>query len=119
VGGDGWDDEEYAGAVREALARPEGFAGTLFSIRASSLIAGLTQAAANARLSGLTIGTELAATRDYWSNGAVSMIDNGRQAALYAAALKIAGAATTLLPAQDVTLAGLRAAHINFMKETT
>jgi hypothetical protein len=49
----------------------------------------------------------------------VSIIDNGRQAALYAAALKIAGAVTTLLPAQDVTLAGLRAAHANFMKETT
>jgi hypothetical protein len=47
------------------------------------------------------------------------MIDNGRQAALYAAALKIAGASATLLPAQDVTLAGLRAAHANFVKETT
>jgi 2-dehydro-3-deoxygalactonokinase len=119
VGGDGWDDSEYTGAVRAALAQPEGFAGALFSIRASSLIAGLTQAAANARLSGLVIGTELAATRSYWSNGAVSMIDNGRQAALYAAALKIAGTAAALLPAQDVTLAGLRAAHANFVKETT
>jgi 2-dehydro-3-deoxygalactonokinase len=118
VGGDGWDDSEYAGAVRAALAQPEGFAGALFSIRASSLIAGLTQAAANARLSGLTIGTELAATRSYWSNG-VSIIDNGRQAALYATALKIAGTAAALLPAQDVTLAGLRAAHANFVKETT
>jgi 2-dehydro-3-deoxygalactonokinase len=118
VGGDGWDENEYAAAVRAALAQPEGFAGALFSIRASSLTAGLTQAVANARLSGLVIGTELAATKAYWSNG-VSIIDNGRQAALYAAALKIAGAVTTLLPAQDVTLAGLRAAHANFMKETT
>jgi 2-dehydro-3-deoxygalactonokinase len=118
VGGDGWDENEYAAAVRAALAQPEGFAGALFSIRASSLTAGLTQAVANARLSGLVIGTELAATKAYWSNG-VSIIDNGRQAALYAAALKIAGAVTTLLPAQDVTLAGLRAAHANFVKETT
>jgi 2-dehydro-3-deoxygalactonokinase len=119
VGGDGWDDKEYDSAVRAALAQPEAFAGALFSIRASSLIAGLSQAAANARLAGLVIGTELAATRAYWSNGAVSMIDNGRQAALYATALKIAGAAATLLPAQDVTLAGLRAAHANFARETT
>jgi 2-dehydro-3-deoxygalactonokinase len=119
VGGDGWDDSEYADAVRGGLERPETFAGALFSIRASSLIAGLSQAAANARLAGLVIGTELAATRAYWSNGAVSMIDNGRQAALYATALKIAGAAATLLPAQDVTLAGLRAAHANFARETT
>jgi 2-dehydro-3-deoxygalactonokinase len=118
VGGDGWDEREYDSAVRNALAQPEGFAGALFSIRASSLIAGLTPAAANARLSGLTIGTELAATQAYWSND-VSIIDNGRQAALYAAALKIAGASATLLPAQDVTLAGLRAAQANFMKETT
>ena len=117
--GDGWDDKEYETAVRGALETPEGFAGALFSIRASSLIAGLSQAAANARLSGLVIGTELASTRAYWSNGTVSIIDNGRQAALYAGALKIAGAATTLLPAQDVTLAGLRAAHANFMKEMT
>jgi 2-dehydro-3-deoxygalactonokinase len=119
LGGDGWDDEEYEGAVRTALGQPESFAGALFSIRASSLIAGLSQAAANARLSGLMIGTELAATRSYWDKRGVSMIDNGRQAMLYAAALKIAGAAPTLLPAQDVTLAGLRAAHANFMKETT
>jgi 2-dehydro-3-deoxygalactonokinase len=118
VGGDGWDEKEYDEAVRAGLERPESFAGALFSIRASSLIAGLTQAAANARLSGMMIGTELAATRAYWNNGVVSMIDNGRQAALYAAALKIAGAATTLLPAQDVTLAGLRAARANFVKET-
>lgn len=117
--GDGWDDGEYDDAVRGALARPEAFAGGLFSIRASSLIAGLSQAAANARLSGLVIGTELAATRAYWSNGTVAIVDNGRQAALYAAALKIAGASTTLLPAQDVTLAGLRAAHANFVKETS
>jgi 2-dehydro-3-deoxygalactonokinase len=119
VGGDGWDDEEYEAAVRSALAQPEGLAGALFSIRASSLIVGLSHAAANARLSGLMIGTELAATRTYWSNGAVAMIDNGRQAALYATALKIAGAAATLLPAQDVTLAGLRAAHANFVRKTT
>lgn len=119
VSGDGWDDGEYADAVRGALEKPEGFAGALFSIRASSLIAGLSAAAANARLSGLTIGTELAATRAYWDKGGVSIIDNGRQAALYAAGLKIAGAATTLLPAQDVTLAGLRAAHANFVRETT
>jgi 2-dehydro-3-deoxygalactonokinase len=119
VGGDGWDDGEYEAAVCSALAQPEGLAGALFSIRASSLIAGLSQAAANARLSGLMIGTELAATHAYWSNGAVAMIDNGRQAALYAAALKIAGAAATPLPAQDVTLAGLRAAHANFVRKTT
>jgi len=119
TGGDGWDDKEYADAVRAGLERPEGFAGALFSIRASSLIAGLSQAAANARLSGLVIGTELAATRAYWNSSSVSIVDNGRQAALYAAALRIAGATTALLPAQDVTLAGLRAAHANFMRETT
>lgn len=119
VGADGWDDKEYESAVGGALVQPEGFAGALFSIRASSLIAGLSQAAANARLSGLVIGTELAATRAYWNNDGVSIVDNGRQAALYAGALKIAGAATTLLPAQDVTLAGLRAAHTNFVREAT
>jgi 2-dehydro-3-deoxygalactonokinase len=119
LGGDGWDDNEYADAMRAGLERPEAFAGALFSIRASSLIAGLSQAAANARLSGLVIGTELAATRAYWNNGTVSIVDNGRQAALYAGALEIAGAKTVLLPAQDVTLAGLRAAYANFMKETT
>jgi 2-dehydro-3-deoxygalactonokinase len=117
--GNAWDDEEYAEAVRAGLERPEGFAGALFSIRAASLIAGLPQAAANARLSGLTIGIELAATRAYWNSDSVSIVDNGRQAALYAAALKIAGGATALLAAQDVTLAGLRAAHANFMRETT
>jgi 2-dehydro-3-deoxygalactonokinase len=114
-----FDEDAYGSAVRAAFERPETLAGALFTIRASSLVAGLTPAAARARLSGLLIGAELAATRPYWNGRGVSIIANGRQAELYDSALRSLGIATTLLPAQDVTLAGLRAARANFVKETT
>ncbi len=117
--GGGWDDGDYVAAARAALEHPESFAGALFSIRASSLVAGLESAAAHARLSGLLIGTELAATRPYWTGRSVAIVGNGRQAELYDRALRSFGAATTLLPAQEVTLGGLRAARAGFVGETT
>ena len=107
MGGEGWDDAAFNAAVTDALSRPERIAARLFALRAEGLIAGLTPAAARARLSGLLIGTELAAAKPYWLGQRVTLIGAERLTAAYAAALAQQGIKAERLPATECTLAGL------------
>jgi 2-dehydro-3-deoxygalactonokinase len=107
MGETGWDDAAFDEAVSDALSRPERIAAHLFGIRAEGLIAGLPPAAARSRLSGLLIGTELAAARPYWLGQPVSIIGAEGMSRAYARALKAQGVDARLLSATDCTLAGL------------
>jgi 2-dehydro-3-deoxygalactonokinase len=94
-------------ALSDALSRPERVASNLFSIRAESLLSGLTPATARGRLSGLLIGMELAAARPYWLGQRVALIGSATLCASYARALKTQGVPSETLAATDCTLAGL------------
>ena len=87
--------------------RPEKLGARLFSLRAEGLIAGLTPQAARARLSGLLIGTELAAAKPYWLGQRVTLIGAETLSTAYARALGLQGIEAQLLNATDCTLAGL------------
>ncbi|WP_136645618.1 2-dehydro-3-deoxygalactonokinase [Tabrizicola sp. YIM 78059] len=104
---EGWDDAAFDGAVSDAISRPERIAARLFTIRAEGLIAGLAPDAARARLSGLLIGTELAAARPYWLGQRVTLVGAERISAAYARALAAQGVEAKRLSATDCTLAGL------------
>ena len=105
--GDGWDDVAFDAALSDALSRPERLGSRLFSLRAEGLLNNLSQSAARARLSGLLIGVELAATKPYWLGQPVAIVGADRLAALYARALTAQGAAPRPLSVRDATLAGL------------
>jgi 2-dehydro-3-deoxygalactonokinase len=105
--GEGWDDAAFDTAVSGAISRPERIGARLFALRAEGLIAGLSPVAARSRLSGLLIGTELAAGKPYWLGQRVTLIGAEKLSAAYARALKAQGVETRLLPATDCTLAGL------------
>ena len=107
--GDGWDDAAFDAGVSDALARPERIGARLFGIRAEGLIAGLSAAAARARLSGLLIGMELAAARPYWLGQAVMIVGSDGISASYARALKGLGVEARLVRGGDAVLAGLAA----------
>lgn len=107
--GDGWDDAAFDAGVSDALARPERIGARLFGIRAEGLIAGLSAAAARARLSGLLIGMELAAARPYWLGQAVVIVGSDGISASYARALKGLGVEARLVRGGDAVLAGLAA----------
>ena len=113
----GWDAGEFAGSVKMSVAEPAGFAGQLFAIRADTLVSGLAPAAANARLSGTLIGAELAAARSYWLGHDVLVVGNGMQAGLYGEGLRALGKASRASDASQVTLAGLKSAHTEIMKD--
>lgn len=104
---EGWDDAAFDAAVSDALSRPERLGARLFSLRAEGLIAGLSPQAARARLSGLLIGTELAAARPYWLGQRVTLIGAEKLSAAYARALGQQGIEAQRMSATDCTLAGL------------
>jgi 2-dehydro-3-deoxygalactonokinase len=105
--GGGWDDAAFDVGVSDALSRPERIGARLFSLRAEGLIAGLSPAAARSRLSGLLIGTELAAARPYWLGQRVTLIGAEKLSAAYARALSLQGIQVDSLSATACTLAGL------------
>lgn len=107
MAGDGWDAPAFDAAVSEAMSRPERLAARLFSLRAEDLLAGLPAASARARLSGLLIGAELAATRPYWLGQSVIVAGDDSLAGHYARALAAQGLRARVLPGTGVTLAGL------------
>ncbi len=107
MAGDGWDDAAFDEGLSDALSRPERIAARLFGLRAEGLIAGLEAASARARLSGLLIGIELAASKPYWLGQAVTIIGAEGLAATYARALLAQGVKATLIPATECTIAGL------------
>jgi 2-dehydro-3-deoxygalactonokinase len=115
--GPGWDAAAFEAALADTLSRPENLAARLFSIRASGLIGTGTPAEARSRISGLLIGAELAASRPYWLGQSVAVIGAREQAEAYVTALALQGLAPEQHDADEMTLAGLAAAH-QALKET-
>lgn len=111
MAGDGWDEAAFDEGLSDALSRPERIGAKLFGIRAEGLIAGLSAAAARARLSGLLIGMELAAARPYWLGQAVTLVGSEGLARSYARALRTQGVEPRLVPGTEAVLAGLQAAR--------
>jgi 2-dehydro-3-deoxygalactonokinase len=107
--GAGWSESAFAAGLDAGVAAPESLMGALFGIRAESLLADLAPEAAAARLSGLMIGSELAAMREVWQGRSVAVIGSERLARLYSRALEQQGTAVIGVDAKAATLAGLRA----------
>jgi 2-dehydro-3-deoxygalactonokinase len=111
VGASGWDDAAFAEAVADAITSPARVSARLFGLRAEALLADLAPETARARLSGLLIGAELAAARPYWLGQRVVIVAADGIAHAYAAALAAQGVQAELLPADQMTLAGLTLAQ--------
>ncbi len=107
----GRDDSAFESAVKALAADPGSLAGSLFSIRAEALTAGLSPVTASARLSGALIGAELAAARPFWLDRTPVVVGSGRLAALYSTAIGTVGAGARSADAADMTLAGLASAR--------
>lgn len=111
MAGGGWDEAAFDGGVSDGLSRPEWLTARLFTLRAEGLLAGLPPDAARARLSGLLIGTELAAAKAWWLGREVVIPGEGALAGLYARALGAQGVRTRQVSAEDAVLARLTRAR--------
>jgi 2-dehydro-3-deoxygalactonokinase len=113
----GWDKAEFTKVVEAMAAGSNRFAEQLFSIRAETLVARLEPATARARLSGVLIGVELAAARDYWLDRSLTIVGNGAQSETYAEGLRALGQSPRMADASHVTLAGLKSAYQHLAKD--
>ncbi|MGR6468557.1 2-dehydro-3-deoxygalactonokinase [Rhizobium sp. PAMB 3182] len=114
---DGWHEDAFAAAVDDAMSKPEAVASRLFSLRAESLLTEADPAAARARLSGLLIGMELAASKPYWLGQNIAIIGARALSDLYARALSAQGCRPVIADNDTLTLGGLKAARAQMEKD--
>ena len=107
----GWDQQAFKSAINESMAQPQSISAQLFSLRAQTLIGDLSGAAANARLSGLLIGLELASSKNFWSGQQVTIIGECQLSAHYNLALQMQSVTTVQANSETMTLKGLNLAY--------
>ena len=106
-----WDQSAFLEAASDCLSRPEAIAAKLFQIRAGHLLNNTEPAVSKAKLSGLLIGAELAASKPYWLGRDVALLGAPELNTLYAATLKAQGVQSQSYTGDDATLKGLIAAY--------
>lgn len=103
--------EGFATGAKDGLEHPADLLGQLFRVRASALVSGRQPAWCAGYLSGLLIGTEIAANRHQIGNEPVPLIGSHVLCVLYGQVLEMAGAAGRPVDATAVVLAGLKTAR--------
>ena len=103
--------EGFGAGAMDGLENPADLLGQLFRVRAGTLLSGRAPDWSAGYLSGLLIGTEVAANRNRISTDPVPLIGSTTLCALYAQVLDMAGASGRPVDATDVVLAGLKAAR--------
>ncbi len=100
----------FRDAVTRMVANPAIATSQLFSVRAGSLIAGLSPEDAKARLSGTLIGLEIAGALSLVAAGTpVALVVSGGLGALYKEALAAAGLSPSIIDADTAVRNGLAA----------
>lgn len=101
----------FAAGAEAGLAHPERLLGTLFQVRAGSLLSGRQPDWCAGYLSGLLIGTEIGSNRSLIGEQPVPLIGSPALCALYAQVLAMIGAKGEPRDATEIVLAGLKAAR--------
>ena len=104
------DNDAFRAAVARMVANPALATSQMFSVRAGSLIAGLSPVDAKARLSGTLIGLEIAGALSLVAEGTpVTLVVSGGLGALYKDALAAAGLSPVVIDADAAVRNGLAA----------
>lgn len=104
------DNAAFRAAVTRMVANPALATSQMFSVRAGSLIAGLSPDDAKARLSGTLIGLEIAGALSLAAKDTpVTLVASGSLGMLYEQALAAAGLAPTVIDADTAVRNGLAA----------
>lgn len=101
----------FAAGAADGLANPENLLGLLFRVRAGALLSDRQPDWCAGYLSGLLIGTEIAAHRAEIGAEPVPLIGSTALCGLYAQVLSMAGKSGRPVDATEVVLAGLKAAR--------
>jgi 2-dehydro-3-deoxygalactonokinase len=101
------DGAVFADAVRKALDAPQSLTSHLFAIRAGELLGFNKPHSADEAISGLLIGSEIAAAKAARGVENVHLIASGATAARYGEALRLAGIGHVPHDADECVIAGL------------
>lgn len=103
-------ERAFADTVSEFIKAPASVAERLFDIRTSSLLNNAKPTVLAARLSGMLLGFELAATKRYWEQSDVALIGDSAICERYSTAMKQVNVNAAVYSAEALTLEGLCAA---------
>lgn len=102
-----WDSAAFQTALRDTAANPAAAAAKLFQIRADRLLNARPVAAGSARLSGILLGLEFAAAREYWQSQPVALIAAEALGDIYETAMHALGIKAARYNGREMSLAGL------------
>jgi 2-dehydro-3-deoxygalactonokinase len=108
-GADG--DDGFNIGLAGGVEAPQKLPAALFKVRAAALLSGRTPDWCAGFLSGLLIGSEVGAQRDWIGQGEIAIVGDARLATLYAKGLALAGGRARIVDGTEATLAGLKAAR--------
>ncbi|WIY54306.1 2-dehydro-3-deoxygalactonokinase [Devosia sp. YIM 151766] len=103
--------EGFRAGAADGLDRPDNLLGRLFGVRAAALLSDRQPDWSAGYLSGLLIGTEIAAKRKQIGAASVPLIGSPALCALYWQVLDMSGASGHPVDATEIVLAGLKAAR--------
>ena len=106
------DAQAATQGAADAMSDPHALERGLFALRAGALLHDMAPEQAAGRLSGLLIGAELGAAREFWHSRKTIIIGAPDLAALYETPMQTAGADVTRMDGGQLVLAGLTAARL-------
>jgi 2-dehydro-3-deoxygalactonokinase len=101
----------FEAGLAAGLVSPQALSATLFKVRAASLLSGRSPDWCAGFLSGLLIGSEIGAQRDWLGTGEAAIVGDAGLAALYAKGLAMVGGKARIIDGTEATLAGLKTAR--------
>lgn len=107
-------EQGIADGLNAGIAHPERLSANLFRTRAASLLSGKGPDWCSGYLSGLLVGSEVAAHRDWIGTMPVALLGSERLSRLYGSALAMLGANSHSYDVGAATRAGLSAAREHF-----
>lgn len=87
VAENGWDEAAFQQGIQDAMAAPQDFTSLVFSLRAKSLLAGLSPIEARSMLSGLLMGMEIKSGMDAFSTAQTAIVGGEKLMRIYQKAL--------------------------------
>jgi 2-dehydro-3-deoxygalactonokinase len=104
-------DVGFEAGLDAGVASPQALSATLFKVRAASLLSARSPDWCAGFLSGILIGSEIGAQRDWIGAGEVAIVGDAGLAALYLKGVSAIGGRSRIVDGTEATLAGLKTAR--------
>jgi 2-dehydro-3-deoxygalactonokinase len=105
-------DVGFQAGLMSGIEAPHKLSVMLFKVRAGSLLSARTPDWCAGFLSGLLIGSEVGALREWIGDTEIAVVGDAALAKLYARGFEIVGGKTRIVDGVEATLAGLKAARL-------